>query len=234
MAAPTIQGAPSINNNTAATTWPMSAPGGLQNGDIVIAQIEVRSSTLPAPTTNHGFTLLAEITLATVARNWVYYKQITDAANEPGTWTWTGSSVIQLIAGSIVRGGPASGSPSSGTLVEGAPLNTITVTFPDQTPLHDDALVFNMGGTTTVNKISTWNNSQVEVWNATGGSSNTTYRSAFAGAFVQPLAGAVGARTATQDSSGTHQGWTFAVQPGVTDTTPPDPPTGLTATVITE
>jgi hypothetical protein len=79
---------------TSSTTATVNKPPALANGDIIIASATNGSGTYP--TTPSGWTVIASTQIASgiSVRRW--YRQITNAAGEPSTYTFTNASSVLL------------------------------------------------------------------------------------------------------------------------------------------
>jgi len=142
-----------------STNVVITAPAGLQDGDLIIIGVALDQGT--TLTTSNGFTLVHDLAFSATGTAGVLIKI---AAGEGASWTFTGftSSAIAGVAAAVAYTGVDQATPESGTATEvdiSSPTTTPAATA--MTPAHDNAMVIGVfcadpGGSPTGTQGSGW------------------------------------------------------------------------------
>jgi hypothetical protein len=182
--------AASSNTSTAALT--LAVPAGVQAGDVMVAQVAMRSAgTVAAPA---GWTAVRNDSSGTQISSFIYYKVA--GAVEPSSYAWT-TTASRTAGGIAAYSGVSTTNPvdvSSGTNGSSTSLDAPSVT----TTIANDMLVGFW--TARQQSVSGTPASMTQRWSVTsGGGASAVGAAAADEAFAGP--GATGTRSATQGSS---------------------------------
>ncbi|HYW24387.1 MAG TPA: Ig-like domain-containing protein, partial [Terriglobales bacterium] len=203
---PAFRSRSSVTNGTT-----VAAPAGVAAGDVLVASMELDGSTVTV-TPPAGWTRALNTTAASgtpsVFHAQVWYRVAT--ASEPTSYTWnvSGSSWTDIGVVDYVNVDPTSPLDAAAGIDAG---NTATPATPSVTTTRPGDLVAAM-----------FVNFDGGSWAAGSGmTARTNFDGNFGEDALQAAAGATGARTATDNTSGPMSAQVIALKPLQTDTTPP-------------
>jgi hypothetical protein len=139
-----VGASPLADSSTAVTAVTVSAPTGVERGDLLVAQIIVHDGTaadVPSPPSGWSSIRHDAVDNLNQETSWLYYKIA--GANEPPTYTWSISSNFAAGVLGVWRGTSAAPvANSSGTTADG--LTPISASAPSLTPgtNHDLEIYF--------------------------------------------------------------------------------------------
>ncbi len=211
-----------------ATSLAIMRPTGTVQGDVLLAEIQVRGApTLTAPS---GWAFVRSDTSGTTLRQAIYVHVA--QASEPATYTWSFSA--SLAAGGVVSAyaGINATAPVDSTSGRVNASSTSIATNALSTTAADAAIV-GFFGTATNASITPPTGMTEEGEVANSGKQKAALESAD---LLQPLIGSTGVRTATASAAAVNIGQLVALRPAnvpaPADTEAPSQPTGLTATAV--
>ncbi len=198
--------------NSTSSTFALSAPTGIQVGDILIAEIAAIGGTSVTLTAPAGWTLIVRTNSTTAFLQAVYYK-IAVAADLGATYTWTLSSSQKSTGGMVAYRGVNSYEPINAFSGQ-ANASSTSVTAPSVTTTASNAMVVGFFGLATAQALFTSPAGMVERYDV---SSNALPGTASAASdVIQAAPGASGNKVATADKAAVNIGQLIALRPAAT------------------
>jgi len=183
------------NNGSGATTLTINKPVGLEENDVMIANISVRGGTGTAITPPSGWNLVRRSNSKTTLAHATYWKAAT--GSESGSYTWTFSSSQKASGGIQGYRGIDTTNPIH---VENGQVNgsSKTITAPSITTTVDNTMLVFGGGMATGTTVSSYPDGLAMRFEAasTGGGA-TTRTTTTSGDEPKETAGSTGTRTIT-------------------------------------
>jgi hypothetical protein len=198
------------------TSLPISVPAGIQNNDVLIAQVAIQTDTIPitapsgwmpigTPVQNSGGGIMQGL----------YYHVITSPLSEPPsyTWAWAGSG-SNASGGMAAYDGVDTSNPINASSGAASSSASNTIVAPSLTTTVGNTEVLGFFGARSSSAVTVPTNLTPR-WSAqsTTGSSSSQNSSSEAGDALQAAVGATGAFTATISDTQNNVGQLVALQP---------------------